>query len=128
MRTADLPVPDASLCTARCRLRGYPLAGLVWNGPERGPAGFALTQCYCARNLGEFGRDRSRQLPIYQCCPTCLNYDLRVRMGWPRPPAACCHLLLCPSLPHPPVAAACHPQCARRWIPTLRSTLSPAHR
>ena len=48
-------------------------------GLELGPAGFALTQCYCASELGELNphTDPSRLLADYECCPTCLNYDLR---------------------------------------------------
>ena len=116
-RIMDLPIPDSEACRVHCRDRGYLFAGLVWNGPERGPAGYALTQCYCARELGALDprNDSARLRERYECCPTCLNYDLRpmyeppclpdlsscgawmrVSAFWLGPPAAA------PTLPPPP--------------------------
>ena len=83
-RLDDLERPDASVCSARCAERGYELAGLLWNGPDPiTPEGFVLTQCYCSHELGQFERDTWRRVADFQCCPTCLNYDLSI---FPDPP------------------------------------------
>ena len=84
VRLDNLARPDASVCIANCAERGYELAGLIWNGPdELTSEGFVQTQCYCAHELGVFERETSRRVADYQCCPTCLNYDLS---PFPDPP------------------------------------------
>ena len=84
VRLDNLPRPDATVCIAQCAERGYELAGLIWHGPdELTSAGYVQTQCYCAHELGVFERESWRRLADYQCCPTCLNYDLS---PFPDPP------------------------------------------